>query len=623
MKSNRNSNNYLIVFTRHFGFILTLIIFSSGFLRAQLSLVNIGTAAGEEQSEPSGKNSGRVQAMILPFFDDFATTSTSHPNTTYWLSGSGVYVNNTLATTQPSLNIATFDGLNALGTPYNIANPSFQDNTDTLTSQSINLSGLTAKDSVYLSFYWLPKGLGERPDTLDAFRVEFKNRKNEWVEAWKHSGQVDQDSIFTQAFVVIKDTTYLHGDFQFRFRSYGRSSGPYDTWHLDYVYLDKNRSIQSPYIFDVAARRPLTSLLKNYTAMPLKQFQQNMTVAKADFVVADVSNNFNKFNVLTGTFTILDASSKLEYFKSVQSSVNIGALRSAEFKIALSALNLPAKQTSLNLLSKFFITTTDNATPGVNLYRNDTITATTSLSDYYSFDDGSAEFGIQMNQKLGRAAVRFALAKPDTVAGVRMNIIPFGKDVSGQSFNVQLWSNKGGKPDQLLAQRSVSAKYPADRNGFLEFPFISAVAVKDTFYVGWLQINEQAIVMGYDRNSSLGKDKIFFNLGPEWVNEKSLKGSIMIRPYMGGKSVEPPLGVEPSTEKGNYFFPNPAQTTINWKNEAFKRIDIYSVQGKLLKTVLPEKDSKSMPTTGLTTGIYLFNATDGKRNFVQKMLIEN
>lgn len=92
---------------------------------------------------------------------------------------------------------------------------------------------------------------------------------------------------------------------------------------------------------------------------------------------------------------------------------------------------------------------------------------------------------------------------------------------------------------------------------------------------------------------------------------------------MGGKSAEPVLGIEPSTEKENYFFPNPAQTTINWKNEAFKRIDLYSVQGKLLKTVLPEKGSQSMPTTGLATGIYLFNATDGKRNFVQKMLIEN
>lgn len=620
MKSNHNSHNYILVFTKHFGLILSLIVLSSGFLRAQLSLVDIGTVPGDEKPGVSNK---RVQAMTLPFFDDFATTNTLHPNQTYWLPGSGVYVNNTLATTQPSLNIATFDGLNALGTPYNVVNPSFQDNTDTLTSQPINLSGFTAKDSLYLSFYWLAKGLGEKPDTLDAFRVEFKNQKNEWVEAWRNNGQVNQDSIFQQVFLVIKDLAYMHADFQFRFRSYGRASGPYDTWHLDYVYLDKNRSQKSPYIFDVAARRPLTSLLKNYTAMPLKHFQQNVMAAKADFVVGDVNNNFNKFNVLTGTFSVLDATSNAEYFKNVQGSVNIGALRSAEFKMALPAFTLPGSRTNISLLSKFFITTTDNATPGVNLYRNDTITAVTNLSDYYAFDDGSAEFGIQMNQKLGRAAVRFILAKPDTVAGVRMSIIPFSKDISGQSFNIQLWSNKNGKPDQLLAQRAVSAKYPADRNGFLEFPFTSAIAVKDTFYVGWLQINEQAIVMGYDRNSSFGKDKIFFNLGPEWVNEKSLKGSVMIRPYMGGKRVEPILGVEPSAGKENYFFPNPAQGVVNWNGVGFKKIDIYSVQGKLIKTVLPVNGSQSMPTTGLSTGIYLFNATDGKRNFVQKMLISN
>jgi hypothetical protein len=354
--------------------------------------------------------------------------------------------------------------------------------------------------------------------------------------------------------------------------------------------------------------------------MPWKQYQQNPAAARADFLIADVNNNFNKFNVLTGTATINNALTNAEYLRNVQGSVNIAALKSAQFKIPLSSLDLP-KSGNVELLSKFYITTTDNATPGVNLFRNDTITAVTRLSDYYAFDDGSAEFGIQMNQKLGRAAVRFTLSKPDTVAGVRMCIVPFSKDISGQSFNIQLWSNKGGKPDQLLAQRSVAAKYPADRNGFMEFAFTSAVAVKDTFYVGWLQINEQPIVMGYDRNSMLGKDQIFFNLGPEWAQDKAINGSIMLRPYMGGKGAEPVLGTEPLPEKQNYFFPNPAQHRVNWGNSDFKRIDIYSVQGKPVKSIIPAMGEKSAMIEDLSAGIYVFKATDGKRNFVQKMLI--
>lgn len=615
MKNNRNSHK-----SRHTIVLFLSLVLLSFSLRAQLTIVPIGTAPGDAGASPY--TGARVQALSLPFFDDFATTNTARPNTNYWLSGGGVYVNNTLAATQPSLNMATFDGLSANGGLYDNVNPFSQGNTDTLTSQPINLTGLTARDSVYLSFYWLAKGLGERPDTLDAFRVEFKNVNNVWDEVWRNDGQVEQDSIFALAFVAIRNPIYLHADFQFRFRSYGRTSGPFDTWHLDYVYLNKARSIRQPYIFDVAARKPLTSFLKQYTAMPLKQYRLNPAGNTAASITGEVKNNFNNFNQLTGTFILSDSKTNQEYFRNVQSAVTIQDLGSKEFIIPIKPIASASGVDSVSLKSKFYITTTDNAIPGVDLFRNDTITAVTQLHNFFAYDDGSAEYGIQMNQKLGRAVVRFALAAPDTVAGIRMSLIPFGKDISGQAFNIQIYRNKDGKPDPtVLAQRSVSARYPPDRNGFTEFLFATPVAVKDTFYVGWLQINEQPIVVGYDRNSQFGKDHVFFNLGNEWVRDASLSGSIMIRPVMGGLGKTPPLGVEPIAGRTNYFYPNPAQGVINWENSTFKKIDIFSVDGRLVKTIVPASGSRSASLGELGAGVYVFRATDGKQRFVQKLLI--
>lgn len=385
-----------------------------------------------------------------------------------------------------------------------------------------------------------------------------------------------------------------------------------------------------PYLIDVAARRPLTSLLKNYWAMPLKHYQSDSASAKADIVLADVYNNYTVKNTLTRNFTVINTKTKRPYFNNsvdMGGSIDIQRLSGFEYKIALGPLNLRNEKKEVILESRFnVITSNTEDPPGVNLLINDTITAITTLSNYFAYDDGSAEAGVQINQKQARAVVRFVSPKADTLKAVSVCIVPFGSDITGQSFNIQVWSEKNGKPDSLvlLASRAVAAKYSPDRNGFVEFRIpneTSGVAVPKVFYIGWQQVNEPYLAIGYDKNSQLGNNHIFFNLGNEWVQQKSLKGSIMIRPVMGGEVKEIVLGTEPTLAGQYHFFPNPAQNTIFWKDKPFKRIDVYSVQGMKLKTVLPAHGDRSISVEDLTNGIYLLNATDGKQNFVQKMLI--
>jgi hypothetical protein len=593
--------------------VLILILIQFNSVYGQLRLVPIGVGQ-ENKTQRKSSVSARIQALGLPFFDDFSTTATSHPDSSFWMTGSGVYINNSITTTQPSVNVATFDGLDDNGVPYNYTSQLAQGNTDTLTSLPINLAGMTPADSVYLSFYWLAKGLGELPDDNDTLRLEFLGQDQQWVSVWSTTGPLF-DSLFTRQFVPVTNPAFFHGNFQFRFRAYGRLSGAYDTWHLDYLYLNKNRSVNDRYIKDIAVRTPLSPFLKKYTSMPIKQYWSDPELATADSVGTDIIN----------LFTVKDEISGKEFSSyNATSAVFIGGEKTQIKKIAITPIPVNRSLKAIKLKYKFNLITTDDQNPtipSINLRRNDTISGRTDLSDYYAYDDGSAEYGVQVNQRLARAAVRFSLAESDTLSGVRMSVVPFNKDISGQSFTIQILSNKNGKPDQVLAQRGFTAKYAAERDSLIQYDFSTPVALKDTFYVGWIQVDEQPLSIGFDRNSLLGKDNAFFNLGTGWTQETSLNGSIMIRPYMGGKAAETITGTEPITDKQSYFFPNPNKGILNWDNNWVKKVDIYSVQGNLMQTINPENGSQSAPVTGLPDGMYVLKATGGKRSFVQKMLI--
>lgn len=597
-------------------------LFSANVGFAQLKLVPIGQG-NYDLPEVVTNRSARTQALSIPFFDDFSTTASAHPDSSFWMPGSGVYINNTLATTQPSVNMATFDGLNASGVPYSFTSQRDRGNSDTLTSQPINLAGLNPADSVYLSFYWLARGLGELPDDNDTLRLEFLNQDQQWISVWSTTGPLF-DTLFTRQFVAVTEPAFLHGAFQFRFRSYGRVSGPYDTWHIDYLYLNKNRSVKDRYIKDVTVRKPLTPFLKKYTAMPLKQYRLDPVSATADSTGTDVVNLFNNFNSITYNFSVRDEISgkELQSIKSPEPNF-IYEEQTQVKKVPLKPVTVEAGVKALRLKYKFALTTTDNnnpTIPSVDLTRNDSISARTELSDYYAYDDGTAEYGVRMNQRLGRAVMRFTLSEADTLKGVRLSIVPFIADLTGQSFTIQVYSDKDGVPDQVLAQKAVVIKYPVQRDSLVTYQFDSPVPLKDAFYVGWVQIGEQPLSVGFDRNSQLGSQHVFVNLGTGWAQETSLKGSIIIRPFMGGLAGETITGTEP-VNNDLFFYPNPGKGTVHWQSSWIDKIEVFSVDGKLTRTIIPESGARSAGLDGLTDGMYIFKASGMKRSFAQKMLI--
>ena len=230
------------------------------------------------------------KALSLPFFDDFSYTG-PFADPQKWIE-KAVYVNQRFAINPPSLGVATFDGLDSTGTPYlggyGVA--------DRLTSRPIDLSR-PPFDSVFLSFWLQPIGLGDRPEIGDSLVVEARNPQGNWEQLAGYRGfqtNVAADAALPFAFRVVPIPPRLwSANFQFRFTGYNERTGITDTWHLDYVHLESlSAGVQPDSAFrDMSFTQPPSSLLRRYKSMPWSHFIQNADVNLADTIRVHLRNN--------------------------------------------------------------------------------------------------------------------------------------------------------------------------------------------------------------------------------------------------------------------------------------------------------------------------------------------
>nr|WP_293840030.1 T9SS type A sorting domain-containing protein [uncultured Arsenicibacter sp.] len=571
------------------------------------------------------------QVVQLPFFDDFSTVVNNRPDPKLWQSSS-VYINNTMGINHPSVNVATFDGLAPNGLPYTLTDRFAAGSNDTLQSQPINLGGLAPADSVYLSFYWQIRGLGELPDEDDTLKLEMRNNLGVWETVWyQYGGRPDNN--FRQAFVSIRATKFLYGTFQFRFRAIGRSSGAYDTWNIDYIYLNSKRSLTDRYIRDIATRQAVgPSFLKRYTAMPLNQYLINPAAETADSIRTDIVNLFNNFNFTSFRFTTRElVTGRLIQDTQTQSKL-IPSLNSQVLSARLTPVTGTFPAGRVVLKHTFDVLTTDDQNPSiptVNLRRNDTISGVTVLDNYYAYDDGSAESATQIG-RLERWAVRFVLNKADLMSGVYAYIMPFNVDQTGQQFTIRVYANDKGKPGTELYYKTFAMQYPPARNGFVEFKFDRQVALTDTFFVGYQQISEDELSklrLGLDKNSPFGSE-LFYRAGPgtDWIQnlktpQLALTGAFMIRPIMGGKGAEVVLANPEEETDEMKVYPNPTSGRIAWKHPAIKKLELFDLNGRSIHVITPASGQQTADLPGLPTGMYLIRMSNSQRSVVQRLLI--
>ncbi len=619
--SLKNNSFYLIL-------ILCIIFISKS--NAQLILSPNYTGYPEEKNQKNEviNQTRGTMALSLPFFDDFSV-SKNKANPTLWLPTGGILINNQFGINPPTHNIATFDGLNSLGKPYNFVNTLLVGATDTLTSQGIDLSSETVASNVYFSFYWQADGLGELPNAEDSLRLQFKNNLNNWVTVWSTRGGTPTAPF---AFVILQlnNAGYFHSDFQFRFQSFGRQSGGFDTWHIDYIYMNKNRNANDNFIKDIACAKLPTQFFKRYTAMPLSQFAVNPAGEIATSVETDLNNLNNVFNVISYTCTLEDTISKTSYGNILTGAQLInGAEKQLKLIAPLNAALIPNNPLKKVLKYKFNVLSGDNNTtiPPVDLRLNDTIAGYGVLDNYYAYDDGTAEYGAGINQRLGRVAYRFVLNTQDTLTDVRINFTQLGDNLVGETFVLVVWKRLDNQTSSVLAIKSFPFKYPASRDEFLNFKLDVPVVLNDTFFIGWQQTSDRRITVGYDRNTD-ANNQIFYSITSDWTpSDATLKGSLLFRPVFG--TVTPftitDLG-DDALKEPFMIYPNPNHTgTVCLKNIKSKEVLIYNSTGQMVLNQFTDENEEApcINIESLPAGLYLLKCIDtDKKIHTQKLIIE-
>lgn len=565
-------------------------------------------------------------AVALPFIDDFSYPGPD-PNPDLW-QNSGGNLNYSFPRDPVSYGVLTLDGLKGNGMPYDTISFSFSaiGPADTVTSVPILLGNLSMADSVYLSFYYQPGGIGDIPNTTsfnlfnygvsfgDSIMLEFKDNTGAWKHAWAHDGAAVQS--FKQVMVKITKAAFFHDDFQFRFRNYASIIGNYDQWHIDYVRLNAGRNKSDTLINDVAIQLFPTSILKSYQAMPWHQFEQYKEKEKADEHLLVVKNNFNAVKNTSYHFDAAEKVTGTSVFESVVQSNNISASDTAQVRLA--TYDIPDFFTDTVIIATRYIV---GATGDINT-RNDTIIREQVFSNFMAYDDGSAEATYRLLGSPASLAQEYIVNEPDTLQGIEIHFVNTDEDMSQNLFSLIVWSALNDE-DTLYRDDFLKPKFTDELNGYKFYRFSRPVIVTDTFYIGFQQSSFAADIktdIGFDLNTD-GSSHLKYNIDSNWIDSQ-FPGSVMMRPVMG-KAIPFQVSAEgPSKhEFPVMIFPNPVNDllTLRYEGNAVYHCDILDNAGRIL---LSCNDAKSVVVAQLPPGFYLLKATDmlTGRTVIQKFI---
>lgn len=542
--------------------------------------------------------------------------------------------NTTFPILPPTIGVATLDGLNEFGLPYNNSIVNAFGSADVLTSKPIDLSGLTNDSAVYLSFFYQMQGLGDSPDLNDSLMVEFRNEfDGSWVKVWSVSSSSVTSDDFIQAYINVRDTNliagprYLYSSFQFRFRNKASISGNNDHWHIDYVRLDKNRSTEEldAIIRDVAFIYDFPNYLENYSQLPWKQFQAGADRFTANITVP-IRDNGQEAGIQAGAFPLnvyIDNTENNDtIFTEEGANFNPTEIIKGQTFFPSTDFTFPVFEAdNVCLRNLMYIAPTDRNT----LLPNDTLFNEICFGNVMAYDDGSAEraYGVQGGNPndVKKFAYEFNVSTPDTLAAIQIHFSNIDQDVSNLVFSLYVWDSI--QLNTILPFENIIGTienkrpvYIDERNGFATFVFDTAITVSGKFYVGWAQLDNRNLQIGYDLNSTKGRDHMYLFLNNQWrPSTINTPGSPMMRVILDGSF---PLDTPDFTSISNVLhkdvnlkvYPNPTNSDLNIVVPDSIRdfeIKMYDFAGK---QVLAENNLSKVNVNRLVQGMYFIQLTD-------------
>ncbi|MDA0314894.1 MAG: T9SS type A sorting domain-containing protein [Bacteroidetes bacterium] len=509
--------------------------------------------------------SRQTDTATIPFWDDFSKGI----QTSKWISKGASYTE-TIGNKAPSIGMVLFNGVDEAGKSYSLQEKD-QGEGDFLTSIPLDLSEIAAaqQSTVYLSFFWQAGGKAEVPDSNDRLTLQILTPSNIWLTIWeKRGGPTVDRNRFIQESIPIRPE-WQHANFQFRFFSNGRQSGPFDSWLLDYIYLNIRRSSTNLSYPDRALTQGNTVRLGDFGAYPWELLQKNQkgkwSTAKSEF-----QNLENRFKAMEYSVTLRDSSGVI--LLPINSTTPLNPVPNAlERRTIVSRsfteIPLPAKPTEV--IFEMALITGDGFLSEINgsdtirysqvdFRSNDRVSSRFALRDYFAYDQGVADYTAGINQRSGQLAVKYTSPEPVFLKGISIDFSS-ARQVN-QVLDLVVWSALDKKP--LYSKEVViPEKIPGQELHY--FKLEEEIAVSGTFFVGFTQFTNDFLQVGLDKGNDFG-DRIFYNVGGGWVQNTEVAGSLLIHPHVSltGKARG---SIETTTSLRIY--PNPTVSEVQVEGE--------------------------------------------------------
>lgn len=559
------------------------------------------------------------QPYKLPFTEDFSKNKV-YPDVFKW-QDRDVYINNTLSQSPPSIGIATFDGLDPSGNPYGGG----FGKSDMLTS---NLIDLGDQLQPYIRFWYQPRGLGFEgfPQERDSLKLQFKDKTGNWNTVWSEGGIGFEETPEFKSVSLPILPAYLHEDFQFRFVNYSGNTGMLSFWHLDYIRLTSSETSEDG-IQDIAFTRPVQYLLTPYKAMPYVHFKGNEEKYVREKIsiylfnhfdseqVADPSNYYVN-SIIKGQEVEIIVETLLEVKPVVdENQRNLSPGRHAyqnEMKLRNSDLIPALKSLDLNPEDELQLSTEmtfSNSEELSELNSNNFSRVVSNLTDYYAYDDGTAEVGLHIpaSSTFPTVVQTYEIEKTDTMKAVRFHFPHIQPNVTNQRFRIVVYTGELTADSEPIYQETMdraifASTYYDTLSGFTTITFeegdekIGLEIPKGKVHVGWQQISsntDYGVYIGFDKNSPEATKNIFYNNdGQSWQQmdpDGGVLGALMIRPVFGNEEQFQTSVQQATPLKTLHLYPNPTNQYINIQSEHLIKfhgtIHLVSMKGQKVKVV--------------------------------------
>ena len=633
--------------------VLIILFFLTGILNgnAQEYLAPFSTGQDVENQRDN-----REVYATLPFFDDFST-SYKYTDNSKWLLNN-VYVSSNFPKMPVNHNAATFDVADHYGKIYSrgSSNPFVA---DTLRSVKIRLDSvgnhlLTPADSLYFSFYYQPGGYGDCPERFDSLVLQFGYgydeevfdsvnnhsyimRRTAWRQMWATEGmELDtflltcgENQFFKKVMIPITDTCFFVEDFQVLFFNYGtlpttmypNDRSNMDMWNIDFVYLDRNRSVENDSYPLVSLTETNPTFLKRYQSMPYKHYKENPLAAISNDFDINMTNLDVNTHQVKYSCKVVDNNSSWNYnYESNPLIINqyplVGAVNE---HIIMDDFIYPFNESfdTTSYTIRHYIEVIDEHSGEV---RGDSIIRHQGFYNYFAYDDGTPEMGYGLVPSDTYFATQFNVTGLDTLRGVQMLFNRTFNDANYNFFDIVVWRDNNGKPGEVIYKLENQRPKWDDSlaYNFSYYRFNQVVKVNSIFYVGVRQRYSKTINIGFD--SSVDNHQYnFYEVGEGWKNS-TYPGSIMIRPVMGKKGYF--VGIDENQEVTLNVYPNPAQNTIHidgLDESLCDEILICDITGRVVKHSLYANE---LNISELQNGLYMIRVVnkDGSHN-TSKLLI--